>query len=373
MKILSILTSFTVGGAEVLVSNLSNEFVRCGHHSIVAALSPAYAIGNRPETEAEMQSRIENGGGRTVQLGLMNRKNFLAGARTMRRLLKDEQPDIVHAHTARAVPMLWLAGIQVPLVLTHHNSRLPFPPSLFRFLDLVVDTYVAISVQCGELISAASRGPIAHIANGTGPEFLATSGRARINRPAALLAVGALTEQKNYKLMIEAAVKVRKRRPDLPFVLSIAGDGKLRREASDAIEALDAQEYIKLLGDRSDVSSLMQKADLFLNSSHYEGLPVAMIEALQSALPVVATKVAGTVELVRDGENGFLVPPNDPEAFAEALHLALDCSPGTYAALSNNALKEGRKYLIGNCASQHLDMYQRLAGGVGRPSEVRAA
>ncbi|WOF43556.1 glycosyltransferase [Sphingopyxis indica] len=363
MHILSILTSFTAGGAEVLVSNLSGAFVGAGHPSTVVALSPAAAIGNDAGIERAQRAKIAAEGGATRLLGISDRRNVIAGVWAMRRLLRAERPDIVHAHTARALPMLWLAGVRCPVVLTHHNSKLSFPPQMFALFDRIVGSYVAIGRDCEKLLAAHVRRPVTPIVNAAGAGFLAAEGRKAIGEPATILAVGALTDQKNYPMLIEAAARLRHRcAARQHFRLRIAGGGALMADLEARAAALNAGKYVELLGNRSDVAELMRGADLFVNASHYEGMPIAMLEALQSALPVVATDVAGTRDLIVSGHNGLLVRPGDPDALAAAL-MTLLSQPDIYARLSAAALATGRRYELGTCARAHLDLYARLRRG----------
>jgi len=353
MKILSIITSFAAGGAEILVSDLSGAFVDSGHASTVVALSPAEAIGNDVSTEQALRNKIIAGGGQALLLGIPDRRDLLAGARAMRRLIAAERPDVIHAHTARALSMLWLAGARCPIVLTHHNSKLSFPPWMFRLFDQIVDGYVAISRECFEMFSARVRRPVTHILNAAGPGFLASSARTATGRPPILLAVGALTDQKNYAMMIEAA-----RRLSLAegFRLKIAGNGALREQLQQQIDSGGLGDIVELLGDRHDIPRLMREADLFLNTSHYEGLSIAMVEALQSALPIVATDVQGTREVVKDGGNGLLVPPGDAGKYADAI-VAVLADPQAYCRMSEAALVEGTKYRLDDCTAEHLALY----------------
>ncbi|WNO54195.1 glycosyltransferase [Stakelama saccharophila] len=360
MRILSIFTSFTNGGAEILVSNLSGAFAQAGHRSTVAALSRAAAVGNDPATERAICERIAGEGGHPRILALRRRGNLPAGALAVRRLIAEERPDVIHAHTARALPMLWLAGARCPVVLTHHNSRLSFPPLLFRLFDRIVDRYVAISHDCERMFGGHANRPVTQIVNAAGAGFLATAGRTAPADPATILAVGALTEQKNYAMLIEAAAHLRHRcGARHRFHLRIAGDGALMASLRQRIAALQAGPFVELLGNRSDVADLMRGADIFVNSSHYEGMPIAMLEALQSALPVVATDVAGSRELITTGRNGLLARPDDPEALAVALFELLS-QPDLYRRMSAAALDEGRRYDLGTCACAHLAMYRQL-------------
>jgi glycosyltransferase involved in cell wall biosynthesis len=105
--------------------------------------------------------------------------------------------------------------------------------------------------------------------------------------------------------------------------LLLAGDGPLRR-AVEARIALGGQAgRVQLLGPRDDIPALLRAADIFVLSSRWEGLPLAVVEAMMAGLPVVATAVGGIPETVLHGETGLLVPPGDAHALASALHRLL--------------------------------------------------
>ena len=123
------------------------------------------------------------------------------------------------------------------------------------------------------------------------------------------------------------------------------------------------ESHVQLLGVRTDVPDLLRSADLFVNSSHYEGMSVAMIEGLMAALPVVATDVPGNRELIRDGENGLLVPTANPDALASSMAKVL-LSTSSYEQLSSGALISSKPYSIEECGRAHLQLYQEaLASG----------
>lgn len=106
----------------------------------------------------------------------------------------------------------------------------------------------------------------------------------------------------------------------LPCRLLIVGDGPDRPQVEAEIAALGLQERALTLGFRDDVRTLLRASDLFvLSTALWEGLPLTVLEAMDAALPVVASRVGGIVEAVQAGETGLLAPPRDPQALAEAL------------------------------------------------------
>ncbi|MFQ5601719.1 MAG: glycosyltransferase [bacterium] len=124
--------------------------------------------------------------------------------------------------------------------------------------------------------------------------------------------VARLHPQKGHEYLIEAAKKIVERHANVKFVF--VGDGEMRKKLEARIETAGLENNFLLLGFRDDVTDLLRVFDIFVLPSLYEGLPNVILEAMATGLPVVATAVDGSVELVNDGETGFLVPPREPQA-----------------------------------------------------------
>ena len=123
--------------------------------------------------------------------------------------------------------------------------------------------------------------------------------------------------QKSPLDFVEAARLSRFRDPRLRFV--IAGDGDLRPALERAIAEAGLEDVVHLLGWRDDVSELLAAMDIFLLTSIFEGLPRVVLQAMAASVPVVATDTGGVAEVVIHGETGYLVPPGNPAAAAEAI------------------------------------------------------
>ena len=130
------------------------------------------------------------------------------------------------------------------------------------------------------------------------------------------LAVGRLDEAKDYPTMLQAFSKVVKGFPKA--LLLIAGAGPLEGNVKHLAVKLGLEKRVRFLGLRRDTSVLMNAADAFILSSAWEGMPLALLEASATGLPVVATAVGGVPEIVIDEKSGFLTPPEDPAALAHA-------------------------------------------------------
>jgi glycosyltransferase involved in cell wall biosynthesis len=127
--------------------------------------------------------------------------------------------------------------------------------------------------------------------------------------------VACLKPQKAPLDFVRAAAAAHARCDRLRFI--VAGDGELREEVGALVRQLGLAGVVRLLGWRRDVADLLHAMDVFLLTSRFEGLPRAVLQAMAAGVPVVATAVDGTPEVVRDRRTGLLVPPESPEAAAE--------------------------------------------------------
>ncbi len=362
LRVCSVLTSLTTGGAENLILNLGAAFGEAGADHDIVALCDAETLGNSGSTEAAMRERIIADGSRFRSLGLNARRGVLKGAIALARCRRELRPHLWHFHTARAASMAALARLPEPAILTHHNSRLTFPPAMFRIFDTAIAAYVAISPETEAIYRTHSRRPVRPIANAAGGNFRAESPRNSVHNPMRILSVGAVSPQKNYPLLIDVAQIMRQRlNPAEMPVFSIAGGGDGLEELRSQVDRLGLTGCVHFLGERQDVRNLLEQSDLLLNTSLYEGMAISMIEAMSMALPVVATPVPGNVGMVRHGEDGLLAERADASAIADALTTVMKDAQ-LYRNLSAGALESSRRYSIGTCAKAHLGLYRELLG-----------
>jgi glycosyltransferase involved in cell wall biosynthesis len=128
-----------------------------------------------------------------------------------------------------------------------------------------------------------------------------------------IVTVGRLVEQKNHDLFLRAAATLSAEIPEARFV--IVGDGPLRATLEHQASRLGIADRVVFTGARGDVDAILPAASLFWLTSRWEGMPNVVLEAMASGVPVIATAVGGTRELVRDGVDGFVVAPGDAAAF----------------------------------------------------------
>jgi glycosyltransferase involved in cell wall biosynthesis len=172
--------------------------------------------------------------------------------------------------------------------------------------------------------------------------------------------VGRLRQEKGYSILLDAAVLVRARRPDIKFV--IVGDGEQAASLRQKAGRLGLSSTVLFTGARQDVESLLGIMDLFVLPSLWEGLPTVILESMACGVPVVATDIPGTRELITTGQTGWLARPGDPMSLAACILEALS-NPARCAEI----VKTARQDVVPHFSMQHIadqyeQIYQRLAG-----------
>ena len=297
----------------------------------------------------------------------------------LRRLILNRGYEIVHGHLTQAGTYAALAtlGTSSPvLFFTEHNEwdrRRPLPvlDTLERLLYARFDRIIAVSEPVRAGLRLWLGQGLSHrvtvIENGVPvwPEFrLDREERARLmaelavrvdSRPV-LIAVGRLAPQKAPLDLIEACSWLRKF--GHAFTCLVVGDGPLRGQVQKAVEEEGLVPYVRILGEREDVARLLSLADAFVMASHWEGLPLALLEAMAAGRPVVATSVGGIPGVVTDGYNGLLVPPRAPREMARAVARLLD-DPSERRRLGSRArVTIEERYSVEAMASRLLTEYE---------------
>jgi len=306
-----------------------------------------------------------------------------AGVPRLARALARARPDLFHAHLSwplaakypLAAALLARVPAAVATVQLFPEIRLgPSSRLQLRALAARLSAYVAVSHALGARLTGELGWPPAKlevIHNGVDP--------ARVRRPRdpalrrelggdggfVVLAVARLHAQKGLGDLLRAAAEL----PEARFAL--AGEGPERARLEAEAGRLGVGDRVRFLGRRADVPELLAAADAFVLPSLYEGSPLAVLEAMAAGLPLVATAVGGTGELVADGESGLLVPPRDPPALARALRRLL-AEPETRERLGAAARRRAEAFTAAATAGRVMALYERLLGPGGRGGGGRA-
>jgi glycosyltransferase involved in cell wall biosynthesis len=371
VRVLHVIDSLRIGGAEVLLAGVVSELTRSGRaHSAVCAFSGdsaepalAAAVGRSAETlRLVPQSRLYDP--RLVGAVLETALRFM--------------PDVVHSHLsgANVSSRIVAALVRCPHVATIHT--IPGPRSednrARRLAEGMTarlsDRLVAPSHEVAAAYAAAYRVPrsrfrivpSAPIAGPPPPEFDRAAIRRRLLAGASgplVLCVSRLVAEKGIDDLIAAAELLRRTYSGVRVVVAGAGTEHTRLSTRIRDEGLD--DVVSLLGTRSDVDQLLAAADAFCLPSRYEGLPISLLEALQAGLPCVVTAVGSVPAVVRDGEHALVVPPRQPSLLASALERVLsDARLADRLGRTGRALIE-ESYSLSAVAAHYADLYEELA------------
>jgi len=258
----------------------------------------------------------------------------------LRRVVRDRGIDIVHAHDYKTNLLAWLLskleGV-TPLSTVHgwtgHSARerwLYYPLDK-RVLKLFPRVIAVSSDARNELVERGTRCErVSVVLNGIDhTAFRRDRSREQaVRRELGFLdddfvigAVGRVEPQKRFDLLLDAFASLRMRHPRLKLL--VAGDGSRLAELRDQARRLELGDACRLVGNRTDVANLHHAFNLFVQSSDYEGTPNAVLEAMALESPVVATSAGGTVELIRNGLDGLVVPTGSSRAIVEAIESVL--------------------------------------------------
>lgn len=167
--------------------------------------------------------------------------------------------------------------------------------------------------------------------------------------------VARLYPEKNHRLLLEAFAQVVARLPHARLL--IAGDGTERQSIEQDIARLQLDQHVRLLGVRRDVARILAASDLFVLCSDREGLPIAVLEAMAAARPVVATAVGDLPLVVKDQINGLLVPPKNSAALAQALLTIFTDDPRARAMGRKGRRMVEENYAMDGMIRQHASLY----------------
>lgn len=338
MKIVHVVSSLEVGGAEHVAIRVALAQRAAGHEVHLVAVRP----GPLDEVcrDAGLPAISVAGTSMTPRI-----------ARTLATYAR-LRPEVVNSHNWPAHRYAVLARpFRSTIALTIHGEN---SATTARASRPVVDGVIAVSTRVGEVFLARhprwERERFATIDNGVAvpPSPARGSGGRRV-----IATVARLDAVKDLGTLLTAVARL----PDAE--LRLVGDGPERPALQELATALGLGARVRFLGYRRDVAAILDGADVFALSSLTEGMSLAVLEAMAAGLPVVGTRVGGMPDVVDDGVTGLLVPSRDPAALAAALRGLLD-DPSRRAAMgaAGRARVEAR-FSLAATAEAYLAAYRR--------------
>jgi glycosyltransferase involved in cell wall biosynthesis len=367
MRVMFLSTSMGMGGADKQLLSAAQLMHAQGHDVCIVSLTELGPMG----LEARSQ------GIRTESLDMRRGVPDPRGLVRLIRLVRAWKPDVLHSHMVHANLMARAVRLfaRVPvMVSTIHNiyEGGPLWMAAYRISNGLVDHMTIISEAAAnrfvnerivprELLTCVPNGVdtdrFRQVAPGTREALRSSIG---VNDRFVWLAVGRFEIAKDYPNMLHAFAQVCQR--DSNAVLLLVGHGSLQQETESLARSLGLADRIHFLGVRSDVPEIMAAADGYVMSSAWEGMPIALLEAAAAGLPIVATRVGGNHEVVRDGESGFLVPPRDHEALGQAMLRLMEQAPERRRAMGECGREHVRvHYGLGRVVERWQDLYRQVS------------
>jgi glycosyltransferase involved in cell wall biosynthesis len=346
IRVMRVIARLNIGGPAIHASLLTMGLNDADFHSMLVT-------GVVGEAEGDMTYLARELGIEPVIIPALQREiSPLADLRALTalvRLMRRERPHVVHTHTAKAGFLGRLAAYLVGVPVIVHT----FHGHVFRgyFGPLKTQVFIQLerrAARLSDVILTISEGLKADLAGfGIAPperirvvplglKLLALTRlddlRGDFRREMGYSTdmplvgiIGRLVPIKNHELFLAAARRVVEALPETRFVVVGGGERQAELEALTARMGLSG--VVRFTGWRRDLPAIYADLDMLVISSRNEGTPVSIIEAMAAGVPVVSTAVGGVPDLLRGGELGMLVPPDDPEALAETIIAALRTGP----------------------------------------------
>ncbi len=256
-------------------------------------------------------------------------------------LAKDFKPDMIYAYFG--IPSgpiaLWLKILYgIPYIVFLRGGDVPgFQKNELHFYHFLLTPLIKLIWEKAYKIIAINKGfkdkvreltgkaKVVTIPNGIDKTLFFKNPCQNNAAQIRIITVGRLATQKRFDILIDAIKKLIENGCTRSFIVEIVGEGPKKNMLRRQVNSLRLSNYIRFLGriDRNEIADKYRSSDVFALTSTYEGMSNAMLEALACGLPVVASDLPSNREIVKDGNNGFLFPPENSEILAERLNLLI--------------------------------------------------
>lgn len=373
LRIAMMLESDEPGGAEMMVFRLSDELRRRGH--TVVPVGPEHGVG--------WLGDVFRRAGFSPEVFRIQRPIDPGCVRGLMELFRDHRIDLVHSHefTMAVYGAASSRLLGLPHVITMHGG-LKVCKALRRRIALrwamrTSDHAVMVSRATQKQFSddlGVRPSLFTVVPNGVPVQrgdASAVRKEFRIGeRDCVLVAVGVLEKHKGHRTLLEALIRIRGDRSAVPWKLIIAGGagGSEHDSMLDYIRAEGIGDRVHIVLNRNDIADILALADVFVMPSLWEGLPMAVLEAMVAGKAVVASAIAGIPEAIIDGREGLLVPPGEVAPLADALRLVL-ADPTRRAALgAAAAARAERDFTVAVMAERYEALYASASRKRQRPA-----
>lgn len=355
-KILFILTSLKMGGAENLTVNIIERLDKTKYDVTVLSYAPL--------SETPLEQRLQN---MNVKIKTIYRrfKYDISVFARIKSFIKKLKPDVVHTHSTTLAYALYgvkKAHIKNLIDTTHSMACHDYPRKFHRKVyNKAFHKYGVTPVAIGSQVKLSMMemfglddNQIVTIVNGIDlRKFLP---KENYQPDKELVTVARLEPIKNQILSIRAMRFVVDKQPDVKLFLY--GSGSQQDALQEEIRKLQLSENVFLCGSTTAVPSVLQKHDIYLSTSKVEGLPLGFVEAMAVGLPIIATNVGGVPDVVSDGNNGILINSFDEQEIANAI-IELISDKERCEKIRVENLKKSKQFDLDVMVKKYEELYQR--------------
>ena len=354
MKIMQVIPYFCFGGAETMCENLTYALKAQGHETFVVSLYNEHT---------PIAQRMEAAGVRIVyldkKLGL-----DLSMVPKLKAVMEQEKPDVVHTHldvVKYAVLAAKLAGVKTCVHTVHNMADKEAEGRVQKTINGFYFTHgwstpVALSPEVQSSIAEFYHLPqdkVPMVYNGIDLSRCEEKQDYSLGQTITLTHIGRFNEQKNHAGLLRAFQKIHARYPQSR--LNLLGDGELMEPVKALAQELGLSDSVHFLGSQSNVYPYLRETDLFLLPSLYEGMPMTLIEAMGTGLPIAASAVGGVPDMLKDEESALLTT-SDPDSVADAA-LRLLADQSLREMLGQNAKRESKRFSADYMAREYARVY----------------
>lgn len=377
MKVLHIIDSGGLYGAEVMLLNLVSEQIKLGLDPTICS------IGEKNIPEKPLETEAIARGFKIRKIRMRAGPNII-GALKILKFAKDENFDLMHSHGYKANILFGFMPKKIrkiPMVTTLHgwtntgqNSRM----KLYEWLDAKSLKYIDAVILVSKAMLSNSKLRNLKIKNLTvinnGISISKNNKHNLIstnNLDADIInfckggiiigSIGRLSAEKGFEYLIDAVPILLKQNVNIKLIIIGEGHEKIRLQKK--IDTLNISNKVLLAGYKREAYRYLDCFDIFVIPSLTEGLPISILEAMQAKIPIVASRVGGIPEVLQNGKGGLLVEPKNPTSLAHAILQIID-NPDLSQKFTNFSYKEAvSKYTGEDMALKYINLYGKLIYG----------
>ena len=352
MRIMQVIPELCFGGAETMCTNLSIELKKMGHEVVLVSL---YTY------KSDITDRLIKNG---IQIVYLDKKAGLnlGIIKKLMRVMKEFNPDVVHTHLYAA------KYAHIAATLTHVNTRIHTVHTVAmkdggsierRITKFIIKHMNVIPVSLSSIVQKTvvdeygirtEKTPV--IFNGV-PLDCCRKIKQYKDRATRFVHIGRFSEAKNHLALIEAFIIAHQKEDCIE--LFFYGEGEKRDECVKLVNDHNADGYIHFCGVTGDIYSVLEQADVFILPSLWEGVPMTLIEAMGTALPIITTPVGGIVDMLEDGKEAVFTG-TDSKSIADSISMVVN-NTELRQTLGHAALTKSEQFSAKKMAEKYLALY----------------